>query len=72
MQTELGQDANAVIIEILESYMEFVDITENTLKKCTMPPQIKTLAGALIARRRLEWKPILEKAKQEQTKGGNK
>ena len=66
---EWGQEsetANDCIVEILESYMEFIDIMELTIKKHCDSKNTQELAQALIARRRTEWKPILDKAKKMQ------
>ena len=61
-----SQAANDYICEIIESYMEFIDIIEKTLNKCSMPQKIYILAQSLIAQRRKDWMPVLEKAKQLQ------
>lgn len=61
-----SQAANDSIVEILESYMEFIDIMELTIKKHCDSKNTQELAQALIARRRTEWKPILDKAKKMQ------
>lgn len=62
-----SQAANDCIVEILESYMEFIDIMEKTLGNAVLAPNIRTLANTLIARRRNDWKPILETAKKHKT-----
>lgn len=61
-----SQAANDSIVEILESYMEFIDIMELTIRKHCDSKNTQELAQALIARRRTEWKPILDKAKKMQ------
>lgn len=61
-----SQAANDSIVEILESYMEFIDIMELTIKKHCDSKNTQELAQALIARWRTEWKPILDKAKKMQ------
>ena len=61
-----SQTANDCIVEILESYMEFIDIMELTIKKHCDSKNTKELAEALINRRRLEWKSVLETAKKMQ------
>lgn len=55
--------ANDIIIEILESYMEFIDIFEKTINAKDIS-KFKPLAQALINQRRKEWLPILEQAKK--------
>ena len=61
-----SQAANDCIVEILESYMEFIDIMELTIKKHCDSKNTKELAQALIARRRTEWESVLETAKKMQ------
>lgn len=61
-----SQAAKDCIVEILESYMEFIDIMELTIKKHCDSKNTQELAQALVDRRRLEWKPILEDAKKMQ------
>lgn len=69
MNTEIGQDANEIIIEILESYMEFVDIFEKTIKNKYFGTQqmltAKPFMELLIQQKRANWKPILEQAKNK-------
>lgn len=60
--------ANDCIVEILESYFEFIEIMERTLAKCTVPEKIKPMADALIKKRRADWQPILDKCKSMQGK----
>ena len=55
-----NQLEQATIKMILDSYMEFIDIMEKTLKKCTMPTMLRVLSSSLIAQRRKDWKPVLE------------
>lgn len=64
-----SQAANDSIVEILESYFEFIDIFERTIKAQKITPSIKVLALNLVTKRREEWGPILEKAKELQEKG---
>lgn len=62
-----SQAANDCIVEILESYMEFVNIMESTLNcYAELPDKIEAMSKTLIAKRRNEWKPILQKAKEMQ------
>ena len=52
--------------DVLESYMEFIDIMEKTLNDfAKMPPHIQTLSNALITKRRADWLPILYKVKSD-------
>lgn len=55
--------ANDCIVEILSSYMEFIDIFEKTINTKDIS-KIKPLAQALINKRRQDWTPILEHAKK--------
>lgn len=64
-----SQAANDSIVEILESYFEFMEIFERTIKAQKITPSIKVLALNLVTKRREEWKPILEKAKELQKRG---
>lgn len=61
---EMSKAANDCIIDIVESYMEFVDIMQKTLDKCKVPPKINILARSLIAQRRLDWMPVLDRCKK--------
>ena len=61
-----SQAANDCIVEILESYFEFMDIFERTIKAQKITPNIKVMALELVKKRRNEWKPILDKAKKMQ------
>lgn len=55
--------ANECIVEILESYMEFVDIFEKTIPMLNNP-EILPYIQALIDVRRKHWIPILEHCKK--------
>ena len=61
-----SQAANDCIVEILESYFEFMEIFERTIKAQRITPPIKVMALELVKKRRNEWKPILDKAKETQ------
>ena len=61
--THIGQLANDCIVEILSSYMEFIDIFEKTINAKDIS-KFKPLAQALINQRRKDWGPILEQAKK--------
>lgn len=66
MDSELDA-ANDCIVEILESYMEFINIMESTLNcYAELPDKIEAMSKTLIAKRRNDWKPILEKVKKAQ------
>ena len=54
--------ANDCIVEILESYMEFINIFEKTINAKDIS-KFKPLAQALINQRRKDWTPILEHCK---------
>lgn len=60
--------ANDCIVEILESYFEFMNIFERTIKAQKITPPIKVMALELVKKRRAEWEPILQKAKEMQNK----
>jgi hypothetical protein len=63
---EEANDAKDCIVEILESYMEFVDIMERTLNcYAEMPDKIELMAKTLINDRRQSWQPILDKLKSD-------
>lgn len=57
--------ANDCIVEILESYMEFVDIFEKTINAKNID-KVKPLAKMLIHQRRSQWGELLKKAKEIQ------
>ena len=64
--------ANDCIVEILESYFEFMDIFERTIKAQKITPQIKVMALELVKKRRAQWEPILQKGKEMQNKKAQK
>lgn len=63
-----SQAANDCIVEILESYFEFMNIFERTIKAQKITPPIKVMALELVKKRRAQWEPILQKAKETQNK----
>lgn len=63
-----SQAANDSIVEILESYFEFMNIFERTIKAQKITPPIKVMALELVKKRRAQWEPILQKAKEMQNK----
>lgn len=80
-----SEAANNAIIEILESYMDFVNIFEKTISNKAFGTDKMLIARPymqlLIEKTRRNWKPILETAKKTQRlgveleqirKGGNK
>ena len=66
-----SQAANDCIVEILESYMEFIDIAHKTINKKN-PEKYLPMFTLLVAKRRAEWEPILQKAKEMQSKKAQK
>lgn len=67
-----SQAANDCIVEILESYFEFMDIFERTIKAQKITPTIKVMALELVKKRRAQWEPILQKGKEMQNKKAQK
>lgn len=59
-----SQAANDCIVEILESYMEFIEIFKKTIMAQATTPKIKVLALELCKKRKNDWKPILEYVKK--------
>ena len=59
-----AEAANDCIIEILESYMEFIEIFKRTMMAQATTPKIKVLALELCKKRKNDWKPILEYVKK--------
>ncbi|MBO7730985.1 MAG: hypothetical protein J6S67_00480 [Methanobrevibacter sp.] len=65
-ETGTGKYATECLIACLESYMEFIDIMERTLNNfAEMPEKIELMSKTLIAKRRKDWNPILEKLKKD-------
>ena len=68
-QQSIGSLANDCIVEILQSYMEFINIMEATLNcYAELPPKIESMAKSLIVTRRNQWEPILKTALQYKKK----
>ena len=63
---EESDAANDCIVEILESYMEVLNLLELTVKKNTITPQIQTLATTLCKERKKKWQPVLDDARKTQ------
>lgn len=62
-----SQAANDCIVEILESYMEFVDIMDKTVHQyAKLPDTINAMFTMLLSRTRNQWLPVLNQAKKKQ------
>lgn len=72
-QTDLDKSALECIVEILESYVEFIAIVEYSTNFADMPYSIEKRLIATIKDRRKNWEPMLKKLKKdlEKTKGGD-
>ena len=66
-----GQAANDCIVEILNSYMEFIAIVQMNCEKCNVPEQFKRQMNVLCKRRQKDWLPILETARAAQKENQN-
>lgn len=66
-----SQAANDCIVEILESYMEFIDIVQFNAKVCDLPEQYQRQLNTLCVRRKNDWQPILETARATQKEKTN-
>lgn len=68
MDSELDA-ANDCIVEILESYLQFVNVTERTIKCfAELPEKYETMFDMLVKKIRNKWTPILETAVKKQNK----
>jgi hypothetical protein len=66
MDSELDA-ANDCIVEILESYMEFVDIMDKTIHQyAKLPDTINAMFTMLLSRTRNQWLPVLNQSKRKQ------
>ena len=66
MDEELAA-ANDCIVEILESYMEFVDIMDKTVHQyAKLPDTINAMFTMLLSRTRNQWLPLLNQSKNKQ------
>ncbi len=63
--TEECKEALECIVEILESYVEFIDIVEYSTNFADMPYKIEKRLINTIKERRKAWKPLLEKTKKD-------
>lgn len=61
-----SQAANDCIVEILESYMEVLNLFEATMRKDVISQRVRIMADTLCKQRKEQWKPILDKAKKMQ------
>ena len=65
--------ANDCIVEILESYLQFVNVTERTIKCfAELPEKYETMFEMLVKKVRKKWTPILETAVQKKIKKSQK
>lgn len=68
-----SQAANDCIVEILESYLQFVNVTERTIKCfAELPEKYETMFDMLVKKVRNKWTPILETAVKKQNKKAQK
>ena len=59
--------ATESMIDILESYMDFVAITEKTIDKyAQLPKTMKKMSDMLIAQAKNNWMPVLKELKKIQ------
>lgn len=59
--------ANDCIVEILKSYMNFIKITDRTVKRfAKLPPQYKLMFDALVMKTQKKWGILLGKTKKKQ------
>ena len=58
--------ANDCIVEILESYMELLNLFEQTMKAQGVNQNIKAMALTLCQKRKNDWQPILNEARKKQ------
>ena len=65
MDSELDA-ANDTVVEILESYMELLNIFEQTMKAQGVNQNIKAMALTLCQKRKNDWQPILNEARKKQ------
>lgn len=58
--------ANDCIVEILESYMELLNIFEQTMKAQGVNQNIKAMALTFCQKRKNDWQPVLNEARKKQ------
>lgn len=68
----VGMTANDVLIEVLESYMEFISVVEYATNFADMPYKIEERLLKTIKQRKKDWQPILEQAKERRKNGNTK
>lgn len=70
-KTDAGQIALECIVEVLDSYIEFIDIVEYSTNFADMPYSIEKRLIATIKDRKKAWTPMLKKLKKdlEKSKG---
>lgn len=56
-------DDKKALCEVLESYIEFIDIMEKTLERANLPAKYGAFAMLLIKQRRDIWEPVWKKLK---------
>ena len=64
-KTELGNITADIMIDILESYMEYVAAVEYALNFADMPYQMEERLLKMTKQRQKDWKPILEKLRKD-------
>ena len=65
MHTELGVITAEIIIDVLESYMEYVAAVEYALNFADMPYKIEERIAKMTRDSKKKWKPILDKIKKD-------
>lgn len=65
IEAEAGFLAAENIVDILESYMEFVSAVEYALNFADMPYKIEVRLEKMVKERRKQWEPILKKVKTD-------
>ena len=65
IESEAGVLAAESIVDILESYMEFVSAVEYALNFADMPYKIEVRLEKMVKERRKQWEPILKKVKTD-------
>ena len=64
MEQEL-ENAGKCLIEVLESYLEFVDMVRFNCEISSLPEQFSRQMNTLCTRRKNSWQPILDKLKKD-------
>lgn len=64
MKTELGTITADIMIDILESYMEYVAAVEYALNFADMPYQMEERLLKMTKQRKKDWEPVLEDLKK--------